>query len=333
VHGPDFRLGWSTASDLGAKAVASNLSDIAAMGAVPTGIGVAIAAPLATPVAFLEEFASGMSAACRALSPGCGVVGGDLSVSDTLTIAVTAFGDLDGHAPVLRSGARVGDTVAVSGQLGVAGAGLWLLFSQGQSGEVGRYRNPDAELAASLRREHPGLIEAQLAPSPEIALGQLANRALASAMLDVSDGLILDARRICLASGVGMELDPAALNREAVRLREIDPIVGDAALDLVLTGGEDHVLLATFPAGVSVPHHRPGGQGHGGEGRLRAVCEGSRLGPLHRLGRPHRLTWPRPRRVPLPRELRTFVPKPEPGNPLKSATQGGVEANQRVVSP
>ncbi len=253
VHGPDFRLGWSTASDLGAKAVASNLSDIAAMGAVPTGIVVAIAAPLDTPVAFLEEFAAGMSAACHALSPGCGVVGGDLSVSDTLTIVVTAFGDLDGHPPVLRSGARVGDTVAVSGQLGVAGAGLWLLFSQGQSGEVGRYRNPDVELAVSLRREHPELIEAQLAPSPEIALGQLANQALASAMLDVSDGLILDARRICLASGVGMELDPVAIDREAARLRGIDPLVGDAALDLVLTGGEDHVLLATFPVGVAVP--------------------------------------------------------------------------------
>ena len=252
VHGPDFRLAWSRAADLGAKAAASNLADVAAMGAIPTGLVVAIAAPLDTPVAFLEQFAVGMRDACTRLAPGCGVVGGDLSVSDTLTIAVTAFGDLDGHPPVLRSGARDGDTVAVSGQLGAAAAGLWLLFRRGRSGE-GRYQHPDAELAAALRHQHPELLAAQFAPEPDIAAGRLANVGLASAMLDVSDGLVLDAGRIALASGVRIDLDPEAIGRQADLLAAIDPVVGDAARDFVLSGGEDHVLLATFPAGVEVP--------------------------------------------------------------------------------
>src|SRR3954464_9348621 len=117
VHGPDFRLAWSGPVDLGWKAAATNLSDVAAMGAVPTALVVAIAAPPETPVAWLEGVADGFRLACEELQPGCGVVGGDLSVSTTLTFAVTAFGDLQGRAPVLRSGARAGDTVAVSGPL------------------------------------------------------------------------------------------------------------------------------------------------------------------------------------------------------------------------
>src|SRR6187431_3454428 len=83
IHGPDFRLAWSTPFDLGWKAAASNLSDVAAMGAVPSALVVALAAPRDTPVEFLESFADGLREACAALSPSCGVVGGDLSVSDT----------------------------------------------------------------------------------------------------------------------------------------------------------------------------------------------------------------------------------------------------------
>ncbi len=108
IHGPDFRLAWSSAHDLGWKAAASNLSDVAAMGARPTALVVALAAPESTTIEFLEQFADGLRDGCAALAPGCGVIGGDLSVSPTLTIAVTAFGDLEGREPVLRSGARVG---------------------------------------------------------------------------------------------------------------------------------------------------------------------------------------------------------------------------------
>ena len=147
IHGPDFRLAWSTPHDLGWKAAASNLADVAAMGAVPTALVVAIAAPADSPVSLLEGIADGFRDACAALAPGCGVVGGDLSVSPTLTIAVTAFGDLGGRDAVLRSGARVGDVVAVSGALGESALALRLLFQYGVDGSG----EPSASLAAGLR--------------------------------------------------------------------------------------------------------------------------------------------------------------------------------------
>ena len=229
IHGPDFRLAWSTPHDLGWKAAASNLSDVAAMGAVPTALVVAIAAPSTSPVSLLEGIADGLRDACQLLAPGCGVVGGDLSVSPTLTIAVTAFGDLEGRAPVLRSGAHEGDIVAVSGDLGSAALALRLLFEHAMSDGV-----PDARLASLLRQN----TTAQLAPSPPIASGRIAALAGATAMLDLSDGLALDAGRLARASGVRIDFES--------RLLGADP-------ELALGGGEDHSLLATFAAGAIIP--------------------------------------------------------------------------------
>ncbi len=228
IHGPDFRLAWSSPRELGWKAAATNLSDIAAMGAVPTALVVALAAPADTEVAFLEAFADGLREACAALAPGSGVVGGDLSVSTVLTIAVTALGDLEGRDPVLRSGARPGDVVAVSGDLGLAGEGLRLLFERGTVAGV-----PDAAATARLRAEHPAALAAQLTPRPPIADGPAAALAGATAMLDLSDGLAIDARRLADASGVALDLD-----------------VDDR---MQLVGGEDHALLATFPPGAALP--------------------------------------------------------------------------------
>jgi thiamine-monophosphate kinase len=230
IHGPDFRLAWSSPHDLGWKAAASNLADVAAMGAMPTGLVVALAAPADTPVGFLEQFADGLRDGCGAMAPGCGVVGGDLSVSSTLTIAVTAFGDLEGRAPVLRSGAVVGNVVAVSGQLGAAAAGLRLLFSDGVVDGL-----PNATLAAAVRVTHPE-VGAQLAPTPPIADGRLAALGGATAMIDLSDGLALDARRVAIASGVALDLSMASVG----------------SLE-ALVGGEDHSLLATFPVGAALP--------------------------------------------------------------------------------
>ncbi|MCU1439726.1 MAG: thiL [Rhodoglobus sp.] len=246
IHGPDFRLAWSSPRDLGWKAAASNLADVAAMGAVPTALVVALAAASDTPIAFLEEFADGLRAGCEAMAPGCGVVGGDLSVSSTLTIAVTAFGDLEGREPVLRSGARVGDIVAVSGPLGAAAEGLRLLFEHGAVTLVDGSREPDAAAAARVTREHPAAIAAQLRPHPPIADGRAAAIGGATAMLDLSDGLAIDARRLAVASGVGVDLDPAAIASPSQSSAATSP--RDA-----LDGGEDHSLLATFPAGVDLP--------------------------------------------------------------------------------
>jgi thiamine-monophosphate kinase len=230
IHGPDFRLAWSTPHDLGWKAAASNLSDVAAMGAVPTALVVAIAAPADSPVSLLEGIADGLRDACESLAPGCGVVGGDLSVSPTLTIAVTAFGDLEGRAPVRRSGASVGDVVAVAGDLGEAAAALRLLFASA----VDASGRPDAALAAALRPR----TRAQLTPAPPIGAGRAAALAGATAMLDLSDGLAIDSARLARASGVGIDFSRAALGS--------DP-------ELALAGGEDQSLLATFPPGTVLP--------------------------------------------------------------------------------
>ena len=230
VQGPDFRLAWSRPHDLGWKAAASNLSDIAAMGARPTALVVAIAAPADSPVTLLEGIADGFREACEFLAPGCGVVGGDLSVSGTFTIAVTAFGDLEGREPVLRSGAQVGDVVAVSGALGASASGLRVLFTRA----VDEHGEPDAALAEGLR-DHTA---AQLAPTPPISDGPLAAVVGATAMIDLSDGLAIDAERLAKASGV-------AINFESSTLGE-DPL-------LAMGGGEDHSLLATFPPSVSLP--------------------------------------------------------------------------------
>lgn len=234
IHGPDFRLAWSSPHDLGWKAAATNLSDVAAMGARPTALVVAIAAPPTTPIAMLEGIAEGLRDCCEALAPGCGVVGGDLSASDALTLAVTAFGDLEGRAPVLRSGASLGDVVALAGRLGEAAAGLELLFRLGVDADG----NPDAALAAALKEHFPEILSAQFTPSPPLASGPAAALAGATAMLDVSDGLAIDAGRIARASGVGIDFDSAALGER---------------IEVALGGGEDHGLLATFPAGVALP--------------------------------------------------------------------------------
>jgi thiamine-monophosphate kinase len=250
VHGPDFRWAWSAPYDLGWKAAATNLSDVAAMGAVPTGLVVAIAAPSTTQVADLLALADGLRDACAALAPGCGVVGGDLSVSDTFTIAVTAFGDLGGRQPVLRSGARVGDVVAISGALGVAATGLQLLFERA----VDANGEPDRARFEEVLRAHPEAVIAQLRPDPPIADGPRAAVAGATAMLDLSDGLALDARRVAEASGVAIDLDASALGDD---------------IHTALTGGEDHGLLATFPPGTALPGgFRPIGRVAAGSGLL-----------------------------------------------------------------
>lgn len=218
IHGPDFRWEFSAPDDLGWKAAATNLSDVAAMGARPTALVVAIAAPQSTPVSVLEGVADGLRSACAELAPGCGVVGGDLSTSDVFTIAVTAFGDLEGRRAVRRSGARPGDVVAVAGELGVAARGLRLLFEHGREGGL---------------RADAHAVGRQLRPMPPIGLGTVAADAGATAMMDVSDGLVLDARRLARASAVDLEFDG---------------LTDDEA-----HGGEDHALLAAFPPDVALP--------------------------------------------------------------------------------
>jgi len=228
VHGRDWRDDWSTGMDVGAKVAAQNLADVAAMGARPVALLVTLVMAASTEVAWVLDLARGLA------TGACPVVGGDLSSAPegVLTVSVTALGALDGRTPVLRSGARVGDVVAVAGTLGRSGAGLVLL-------ETGR-PEADPELVAVHRR-----------PTPPIALGPVASSAGATSMVDLSDGLLRDASRVAAASGVCLDLAWVALAADAARL---DAAVGtEEARDCVLGGGEEHSLLATFPSGSAVP--------------------------------------------------------------------------------
>lgn len=236
IEDHDFRLDWSTGFDLGFKAVASNVADVAAMGAVPIALTVAIALPGSTDIKFLEDFADGLNAGIDALAPGAAVVGGDLASSEKVFISVTAHGELNGLAPVLRSGAKVGDIVAVAGTLGRAAAGLALLQS-----------DTDAKSAFY------DLVNIQLRPQPPITAGVIANKAGATSMLDVSDGLAKDATRIAKASGVTLKIDSSALLGFIAVLEQAAMRLDLDAKNWVLFGGEDHSLLATFPQGVEIP--------------------------------------------------------------------------------
>lgn len=231
IEGPDFIRGLSTGYDIGWKACATNLADVASMGATPTALVVGLAAPADTPVTFVEDIARGFRDAAAILAPGCGVVGGDLSNGPVVMVAVTATGEFDGVAPVTRAGAAIGHRVAVAGPLGDAKRGLDLLLTRALVD--GR---PDEAEVALLWASHPVEIAAQLRPEPPVALGRTAALAGASAMMDVSDGLVLDARRIAAASGVAIDLDLAA--------------VGSVE---ALTGGEDHSLIACFPPLATIP--------------------------------------------------------------------------------
>lgn len=234
VHGPDFRLSWSSAYDLGWKSAAVNLADVAAMGARPIALLVALAMPDDTRLSFVEGLADGLRDACTALAPGCTVEGGDLTVSDTLTIAVTALGSLDGRAPVLRSGARSGDVVALAGDLGRAAHGLAVLFDRFTDDAGG----PVPIIPEKLSDADAEAVARQLRPHPPLDLGPRAARAGATAMMDVSDGLALDATRMADASGVTIDLDRAALGADVAA---------------AIGGGEDHGLLATFPDSGALP--------------------------------------------------------------------------------
>lgn len=240
VRGRDWRDDWSSPADVGAKLVTQNLADLAAMGGVGTALLVTLVAPGSLPVAWVTGFVEGLAgAAARA---GVPVVGGDLSSSQgEVMVSLTALGELSGPGPVLRSGARVGDVLAVSDQLGRSAAGLELL----RMGEEGSWPPAEAgELAASLVGYH-------CRPDPDLAAGPLAAAAGATSMIDVSDGLGRDAARVAEASEVTMELAEDQLLGLAAQL---EPAVGPGvALRCILAGGEEHVLLATF-AGVDVPH-------------------------------------------------------------------------------
>lgn len=238
VEDRHFRREWSSGFDVGWRAVMQNVADMAAMGARPTHLVVALVLPGSTPVAWAEDLARGLHAACE--RHGADVVGGDLSGGDELVVAATVHGDLEGRPAVLRSGARAGDVVAHAGVRGWSAAGLALLTSA-----------TDPSSVAHGER----LVRGFLRPEPPVALGAVAADAGATALMDVSDGLLRDADRLARASRVTLDLDEPteAFAEDAATLAPAARLLGQDVLRWLLAGGEDHGLLATFPAGTPLP--------------------------------------------------------------------------------
>lgn len=242
VEGRHFRRDWSGGYDIGRKAAAQNLADIAAMGAVGTALLVGVGCPPETEVEWCDALVDGMRD--EAASVGAAVVGGDLVRAPQVTLCVTALGDLQGRPPVTRSGAQAGDAVALCGRLGWAAAGLAVLGHG--------FRSPAV------------LVEAHRRPTPPYAEGPRAALAGASSMIDVSDGLVQDVGHVAVASGVAIDLQRGALDIPG-QLRDIAGALGTDPYDWVLTGGEDHALVATFAA-VVPDGWRPIGKVTAGEG-------------------------------------------------------------------
>jgi thiamine-monophosphate kinase len=209
VEGVHFRQDWSSAYDIGRKAAAANLADIAAMGGSATALLVALALPADVPESWVLDLADGLRD--EATVVGAAIVGGDLVRGEHVVVSVTVLGSVSG-APVTRAGAQVGDLVVVAGRLGWSAAGLRLLRDGVTDGPM---------------------IDAHRRPSPPYAMGPVLAASGASAMCDVSDGLLSDLSHIATASGVGIDLDSAALADDHVSIQD------------VLTGGEDHALVAT----------------------------------------------------------------------------------------
>ncbi len=229
VQSRHFRLDWSSAADIGHKAAAENLSDINAMGGRATCLLVGLAAPPELETRWALEFADGLSA--EAARVGAVVVGGDLTRGDVITISIAVLGTCE-HGVVRRSGAQPGDVVALAGRQGWADAGFAVL---------GRgFRSPRA------------VVDAHRRPDPPYDAGPQAAEAGATAMIDVSDGLLQDLGHLATASGVGIDVTTAGFDIPEP-LQAVGAALGVDPLRFMLTGGDDYSLAATFPAGTTLP--------------------------------------------------------------------------------
>ncbi len=218
VEGVDFELGYFSGSDLGWKAISINVSDVAAMGAEPSKAVVTLCAPPSTSAGFIEDLIHGLHTA--AAFYGVDVVGGDISAAESVMVGVALLGRVD--QPLLRSGARIGDAICVTGSLGGSAGGLYLLQRDhhARGSLVERHRRPLARIAEARRL-----------------------RALnVSAMIDLSDGCVVDLERLLVASERGCRVEPEALpvDPALAELPELD------AMEAALFGGEDFELLVTL---------------------------------------------------------------------------------------
>jgi thiamine-monophosphate kinase len=236
-----FRRDWASALDIGHRVAAANLSDINAMGGRATALTVGLAAPADLPTAWALDLARGIAEECALV--GASVVGGDLTSADQVVVSVTALGSVAGD-PVRRSGARPGDVVALAGRQGWAAGGLAVL-TRG-------FRSPRK------------LVDAYRRPEPPYAAGAQAADHGATAMIDVSDGLLADLGHVARASGVAVDVRSGAFEVPEP-LQAVGAALGTDPMRYILTGGDDHALAAAFPGDVALPE---------GWLRIGAVSEG-----------------------------------------------------------
>jgi thiamine-monophosphate kinase len=227
VEDVDFRLSYSSGFDVGWKLIAANASDIAAMGGRPWRAVASVALRPDTEVAFVDALAEGMATLSKDL--GLGLVGGDFSAGRDISASVAMLGIATGD-PVMRNGARVGDSLCVTGSLGGAAGGLIVL---------------EEEIDAPDSGDRQALVAASQRPRPRVAEGQIL-AGYARAMIDLSDGLAVDLGHLTKASNVGCEIDLDAVPlHESLewlhgRRTQADP------MSLAVTGGEDFELLMSL---------------------------------------------------------------------------------------
>ncbi|WP_227712863.1 thiamine-phosphate kinase [Nanchangia anserum] len=240
VEGEHFVQDWSSPYDIGERAAAQNLADVAAMGAHPSALVVGMALPGHAAGEWVRECARGLADRARAI--GAGIEGGDLTRSrGGIVISVTALGDLRGRTPVLRSGARVGDAIVIAGTLGMSRTGFEL-YDAGRMTPTGLAEEATSE--KPVRELAEACAAVFRAPNPPLhtAIGAAARL---HAMMDVSDGLARDCQRIARASGVSMCLDSTLLAPDCQRVAPLDELCRSTAWSRVLRGGEDHAFVAT----------------------------------------------------------------------------------------
>jgi len=224
TEGVHFRSRWTPPRLLGRKAMAVNLSDIAAMGGVPLSAVVSVGLPRGTTFAFARALATGLAEQAR--RHRVTIVGGDTCAAERLFVSVTLLGAVEIGREVLRSGARAGDRLYVTGTLGASAAGLGLLRRRARGGRS---------------RAESTALRAHLDPEPRVLFGRaLGLTGIARAMIDLSDGIARDLPRLCAASGVGAVVSASALPVDPAAAR----VLGKRrALEAALAGGEDYELL------------------------------------------------------------------------------------------
>jgi thiamine-monophosphate kinase len=227
IEGVHFERVWAPARLVGRKALAVNISDVAAMGGLPRYALLAIAAPADLPLQFLLDFAAGFAERARDL--GVRIAGGNLAAAAQFSATATVLGEVEAGRAVTRNGGRPGDGLYVTGPLGASALGLEVLRGRGP-------RLPEPV--------HEALVAAHLDPAPRVEEGRFAAR-YARAMIDVSDGLLGDLDHLCRESGCGAEIEPGQVPRPSGS-DAFASAVGDV-VRFCLRGGEDYELLCAVP--------------------------------------------------------------------------------------